>query len=190
MGRSTNLHRAVVRRCKHRGSAVGREHRMRRPPHVTELQIFAVQSYDAARTEAPSAENTAKVMTSSSPTSVRRHPPVPTLQIKPQHTRLQRMIMDVEAANGVRSNSQACWSTETRNGEKDKRGRDVVETPTQACSFSASIATRPLKRAGFTMKSKERSQGRVATPEKIAIEQDSTIPKNARWQRRGYKNSK
>ena len=46
-----------------------------------QLQIFAVLSFDAVSTEAPSAENTAEVMTSSCPASISRHSPVAELQI-------------------------------------------------------------------------------------------------------------
>ena len=53
---------------------------MRHSP-VAELQIFAVPSFDAVSTEAPSVENTAEVMTSSCPASVRKHSHVAELQI-------------------------------------------------------------------------------------------------------------
>ena len=48
---------------------------------MAELQIFAVLSFDAVSTEAPSAENTAEVMTSSRTASVGRHSPAAELQI-------------------------------------------------------------------------------------------------------------
>ena len=48
---------------------------------MEELQIFGVLSFDAVSTEAPSAENTAEVMTFSCPASVRRHSSIAELQI-------------------------------------------------------------------------------------------------------------
>ena len=46
-----------------------------------ELQIFAALSLDAVSTEAPTAENTAEIMTSTWPASARRHSPAAELQI-------------------------------------------------------------------------------------------------------------
>ena len=77
----------------------------------------------------------------------------------PNSNQQNMSCFDFQAAIGVRSNSQTCWSTETRNGVKGKRGRDVVQTPTQARNLSAPFASKPLNRAGFTMKRKVRSQG-------------------------------
>ena len=48
---------------------------------MAELQILAVLSPDAVSTEAPSAENTADVMTSSRTASERRHSPAAEFQI-------------------------------------------------------------------------------------------------------------
>ena len=48
---------------------------------MAELQIFAVLSFDAVSTEAPSAENTAEVMTTSRTASIEGHSPAAELQI-------------------------------------------------------------------------------------------------------------
>ena len=67
-------------RCKRRQVGMQRkcEERCRASQ---QLQNFAMLSFDAASTEAPTAENTAVVMTATCLESVRRHVPIAELQI-------------------------------------------------------------------------------------------------------------
>ena len=54
---------------------------------MAELQIFPVLSYDAVSTEAPSAENTAEVMTTYHDQQDSRHKKLPLQSLRPHQLR-------------------------------------------------------------------------------------------------------